>query len=77
VFPLAKNGVQNRFDASHPTKDISLDPEHAVRGRFGGQEVASGFSETFAVEQAEVLGTSLVGTRSLSFGATSKRLADN
>ena len=42
----------------------------------GGQEVTSGFSGTFAGDQAEVFGTSLVGTKSLSFRATLKRLAD-
>jgi hypothetical protein len=47
-----------------------------VRPLFGGQEVASGFSGTFAGDQAEVFGTSLVGNRSLSFRATLKRLAD-
>jgi T3SS negative regulator,GrlR len=48
-----------------------------VRTLPGGQEVASGFSGTFADDQAEVFGTSLMGTRSLSFRATMKRLADN
>ena len=47
-----------------------------VRPLFGGQEVASGFSGTFAEDQAEVFGTTLVGTRSLTFRATLKRLAD-
>jgi hypothetical protein len=40
-------------------------------------EVASGFSGTFAGDQAEVFGTTLVGNRSLSFRATLKRLSDN
>jgi T3SS negative regulator,GrlR len=48
-----------------------------VRPMAGGQEVTSGFSGTFAGDQAEVFGTCLVGTRSLSFRATLKRLADN
>jgi hypothetical protein len=43
----------------------------------GGREVASGFSGTFAGDHAEVFGTSLVGTQSLSFRATLKWLADN
>jgi hypothetical protein len=47
-----------------------------VRPLFAGQEVASGFSGTFAGEQAEVFGTTLFGNRSLSFRATLKRLAD-
>ena len=48
-----------------------------VRPLAGGQEIASGFSGTFAGDQAEAFGTSLIGTRSLSFRATLKRLADN
>jgi hypothetical protein len=47
-----------------------------VRPLFGGQEVASGFSGTFSGDEGEVFGTTLVGTRSLSFHATLKRLAD-
>jgi hypothetical protein len=43
----------------------------------GGQEVTSGFFGTFAGDQAEAFGTSLIGTRGLSFRATLKRLADN
>ncbi len=43
----------------------------------GGQEVTSGFSGTFTDNEAEVFGTSLVGTKSLSFRATLKRLADD
>ena len=48
-----------------------------IRTLSGGQEVASGFSGTFAGDQAEVFGTSLIGARSLSFRATLKRLADD
>jgi hypothetical protein len=48
-----------------------------VRTLSGGQEVASGFSGTFAGDLAEAFGTSLIGNRSLSFRATLKRLADN
>ncbi|TWC06866.1 type III secretion system (T3SS) negative regulator GrlR [Bradyrhizobium macuxiense] len=47
-----------------------------ARPLFAGQEVTSGFSGTFSGDQAEVFGTVLVGTRSLSFQATLKRLAD-
>jgi hypothetical protein len=43
----------------------------------GGQEATSGFSGTFAGDEAEAFGTTLVGTRSLSFRATLKRLADD
>jgi len=47
-----------------------------VRPLFGGQEVSSGFSGTFAGDSAEAFGTVLVGTRSLSFRATLKWLAN-
>ncbi len=47
-----------------------------IRPLFGGQEVTSGFSGTFEGDQAEVFGTTLVGSRSLSFRASLKRLAD-
>jgi hypothetical protein len=53
-------------------------PDPFVRPLFAGQEVTSGFSGTFADDNtAEVFGTTLVGTRSLSFRATLKRLADS
>jgi hypothetical protein len=48
-----------------------------VRPLFAGQEVASRFSGTFADDQAEVFGTTLVGNRSLSFRATLRKLADS
>ena len=48
-----------------------------VRPLFGGQEVGSGFSGTFAGDQAEVFATTLVGTKSLSLRATLKKLADD
>ena len=47
-----------------------------VRPLFGGQEVSTGFSGTFSGDTSEVFGTSLVGTRSLSFRAELKWLAD-
>ena len=51
-------------------------PDRFVRPLFAGQEVSSGFSGTFAGDQAEVFGTTLAGNRSLSFRATLKRIAD-
>jgi hypothetical protein len=48
-----------------------------LRTLSNGQEVSSGFSGTFSGDGAEVFGTSLVGTRSLSFRATLKRIADD
>lgn len=48
-----------------------------LRPLFGGHEVTSGFSGTYTDDGAEVFGTTLVGgTRSLSFRARLKRLAD-
>jgi hypothetical protein len=52
-------------------------PDPSARPLFAGQEVSSGFSGTFADDQAEVFGTTLAGNRSLSFRATLKRLADS
>ena len=47
-----------------------------ARPVFGGREVTTGFSGTFRDDQSEVFGTSLVGSRSVSFRATLRRLAD-
>jgi len=47
-----------------------------VRPLFGGQEVSSGFSGTFSEDASEVFGTVLVGSRSLSFRATLKKLGE-
>ena len=47
-----------------------------ARPLFGANEVASGFSGTFADDRADAFGTSLVGAKSLSFRATLKWLAD-
>jgi hypothetical protein len=47
-----------------------------VRPLFGGNEVTSGFSGTFTEGEAEVFGTTLVGTKSMSFRATLKFLAE-
>jgi hypothetical protein len=52
-------------------------PDRFARPVSGGHEVTSGFSGTFAGDEAEVFGTSLVGSKSLSFRATLKRLADD
>jgi hypothetical protein len=51
--------------------------ETAARPVFGGREVTTGFSGTFEAGTAEVFGTSLVGSRSVSFRATLRKLADN
>ena len=47
-----------------------------ARPLLGGQEVTSGFTGTFANDRAEVFGTTLAGTRSLSFRATLKKLVE-
>jgi hypothetical protein len=47
-----------------------------VRPLFGGKEVTSGFSGTFTEDEAEVFGTTLVGTKSMSFRAALKFLAE-
>jgi hypothetical protein len=58
------------------TNQHSPFPDKLVRPLFAGQEVTSGFTGTFANDEAEVFGTMLVGNRSLSFHATLKKLAD-
>jgi hypothetical protein len=58
------------------TNQHSPFPDPFVRPLFAGQEATSGFTGTFANDEAEVFGTTLVGNRSLSFHATLKKLAD-
>jgi hypothetical protein len=48
-----------------------------VRPLLGGHEVTSGFSGSFVADQTEVFGTTLAGSRSLSFRATLKKVADS
>jgi hypothetical protein len=47
-----------------------------VRPVFAGREVTTGFSGTYRDGDSEVFGTSLVGSRSVSFHATLRWLAD-
>jgi hypothetical protein len=51
--------------------------DSTARPVFGGREVTTGFSGTFKDDSAEIFGTSLVGSRSVSFRATLRKLADN
>jgi hypothetical protein len=51
-------------------------PDPLIRPLFGGREVSTGFTGKFADDRSEVFGTTLVGSRSLSFHATLKKLAD-
>jgi hypothetical protein len=48
-----------------------------VRPLLGGQEVSTGFSGKFDDDSSEVFGTTLVGSRSLSFHAVLKRLVED
>ena len=69
----AQNGTWKGqfFTSQHtPFEDPTVQPV------FRDPEVASGFSGTYTDEGAEVFGTTLAGSRSLSFHATLKRLAD-
>ena len=50
--------------------------DSAARPVFAGREVTSGFSGTYRDDDSDVFGTSLVGSRSVSFQATLRRLAD-
>jgi T3SS negative regulator,GrlR len=52
-------------------------PDRLIRPLFAGQEVTTGFSGRFEDDRSEVFGTTLVGSRSLSFQATLKKLADS
>ena len=51
-------------------------PDRLIRPLFAGQEVSTGFSGTFEHGRSEVFGTTLVGSRSLSFRATLQIVAD-
>ncbi len=51
-------------------------PDRLIRPLFAGQEVSTGFSGTFEDGRSEIFGTTLVGSRSLSFRATLQIVAD-
>jgi hypothetical protein len=51
--------------------------DNLVSPLFRGRKVASGFSGTYRGDDSEVFGTTLAGSRSLSFRATLRWLADN
>jgi hypothetical protein len=50
--------------------------ESTSRPVFAGREVTTGFSGTYGDDHAAIFGTALVGSRSVSFRATLRRLAD-
>jgi T3SS negative regulator,GrlR len=69
----AKDGTwKGQFSTSQHTEF----PDPAVQPVFRSPVVNSGFSGTYNDEGAEVFGTTLAGSRSLSFHATLKRLVD-
>ena len=51
-------------------------PTKAAKPLFGGREVSTGFSGTYANDEAEVYASSLVGKMSISFHAKLKHLGD-
>lgn len=51
--------------------------DRGARPVFGGRVVTTGFSGTFDDDCSEVFGTSLVGSRSVSFRAILRKLADS
>ena len=69
----AENGTwKGQFSTAQHTEF----PDPTVQPVFGNREVNSGFTGTYTDEGAEVYGTTLAGSRSLSFHATLKRLVD-
>jgi hypothetical protein len=74
-FPLREiiNKVFRTFAAGNSR---AQQPCGAPLSPASGITIQTGFSGTFRDGQSEVLGTSLVGGRSVSFRATLRRLAD-
>ena len=71
------SGNQGTWKGELVTNQHTPFTDPLVRPLFGGQEVSSGFSGTFSDDASEVFGTTLVGTRSLSFRAVLKRLVED
>jgi hypothetical protein len=69
----AANGT---WKGGFTTNQHSKFSDSQMRSVLGGREATSGFSGTYDNDGAEIFGTTLVGTRSLSFRATLKRLQD-
>jgi hypothetical protein len=67
---------ENRWKGDLITNQHTPYRDSSARPVFAGREVATGFSGTYGNDQSEVFGTSLVGSRSVSFRATLRRLAD-
>jgi hypothetical protein len=70
-YTVGKNGT---WKGELTTNQHTPFADPFVRPLFGGNEVSSGFTGTFTDEGAEVFGTTLVGTKSMSFHATMKFL---
>ena len=71
-----RSGNQGTWKGELVTNQHTPFSDPFVRPLFGGREVSSGFTGTFSDDSSEVFGTTLVGTRSLSFRAVLKRLVD-
>jgi hypothetical protein len=61
----------------HLEGDLLANQHTPSRDSMHGREVVSGFSGTYQGDDSKAVGTTLVGSRSLSFRATLRRLADN
>jgi hypothetical protein len=67
---------QGTFKGGLVTRQHTPYPDLSARPVFAGREVTTGFSGTYSDDWAEVFGTSLVGSRSVSFRARLQKLAD-
>jgi hypothetical protein len=67
---------ESRWKGDLITNQHTTYRDSSARPVFAGREVTTGFSGTYGNDQSEVFGTSLVGSRSVSFRATLRRLAD-
>jgi hypothetical protein len=70
-YTVGKNGT---WKGELTTNQHTPFADPFVRPLFGGNEVSSGFTGTFTDDGADVFGTTLVGTKSMSFHATMKFL---
>jgi len=71
-----RSGDQGTWKGELVTNQHTPFDDPFVRPLFAGQEVSTGFSGKFSNDSSEVFGTTLVGTRSLSFHAVLKWLAE-
>jgi hypothetical protein len=69
-------GKQSTWKGDLVTNQHTPYRDSTARPVFAGREVTTGFSGTYRDDHSEVFGTSLVGSRSVSFRATLRFLAD-